>query len=278
MVRNRLLDLKIKGFGKYYLVRTLTPARLYLLSCVLLFTGCSLPYEPHPTSVVRIPIILNSSLSYFTGEGPIYIDGYFESAILQHLDSDEINYTNQVVFFNHLGNQFIPDQPFSILLNGLLVDRTADSLMLVNSDSINYSLELTWNINGNKIIPSFETGIIPPHCTQIKYPLPHTANILQRESFEIDYDACGPDSVYIHLDFFGNDSSKSSFMSFHHLTYHVINQSPFILPKAIIDQIPPKENIEIFVTSLSSIYYQILDRTYNLRAGIVDHSSATFSD
>src|SRR5437870_10318 len=106
-----------------------------------------------------------------------------------HIDSSQSRSESDGSFYNHLGNAFLPEQPFSLFANNKqLFDTSTQSkylLSFTNNDSLDFSRPVIWKINARKDIPSFSDTVIPPQKVEIIFPEPNQKNELPKKPFTI---------------------------------------------------------------------------------------------
>jgi hypothetical protein len=246
---------------------------------IFIFAGCSIPDEPHPKNPTRLVFIGNTPLTFVLSSTFAPYNGYFESSISQHIDSSESRFECDGSFYNHLGNAFLPEQPFSLFANDrMLFDTSTQSkytFTLINNDSLDFSKPLIWYTNGSKDIPSFIDTLMPPQKVELIFPTPNQQNILPGKSFTIKYNVVGSDSVFFQFLIFSTDTTTNYF---YQSKVSTSNTGTFEVNDKIIPFPPFRVSIHISLAAVTQKVHWVNGENYLIRAGIIDNAGLRLTD
>lgn len=229
---------------------------------------------PHPKDIDRYGYMLNTPLAYFLPFEYLTYDGYFESSITKHIDSSDSRFENTALFFNRLGDPYLPEIPVSISVNRKeLFDTAQYHLSFSNTDSVDFTQPLVWQVIGGAEVPSFIDTLVPPVKVNIIFPPPDSQIILPKQPFAVTYVVSGSDSVYIQIFIYSTDSTSNYIRQ---VTKHVSNTGSFLVESEIIEYLPTEASMHISVTAARQKEIMTNGMRYLLRSGIIDNLQVHF--
>ena len=246
----------------------------YILLSICVLSGCSLPDQPHPKDVVRYSYALSTPLALFLPTEYLTYDAYFEAMVMKHTDSSESTFENTALFINRLGDSYLPENPVTISVNGkYLFDTAQYHLSFSNSDSVDYTQPLVWQVIGGAKVPSFIDTLVSPQKVNIVFPPPDSVTMLPKQPFTVKYDVSELDSIYVRIYVFTTDSASFYIREF---AKHVSNTGSYFVGSEIVDYLPMDAAMQISVAAIKQKEIILNDMRYLLRTGLIDNTHVHF--